>query len=90
MAWKAVTPGRWNHDTMTGFRLVGIHKTLDCAECHGEDFKQVSPDCFSCHQEDYREAKDPDHVAAGFPTDCVRCHISQASWSGARAHTTFR
>ena len=90
MAWKAVTPGKWNHEMITGFRLVGIHKTLDCAECHGEDFKKASPACFSCHEENYRAAKDPDHVAGNFSTECTTCHTNQASWRGAAgAHLTF-
>ena len=56
---------------MTGFRREGIHRTLDCADCHGEDFRKPSADCFSCHAENYRDAKDPDHAANGFSTDCV-------------------
>jgi hypothetical protein len=90
MAWKAVTPGKWNHETITGFRLVGIHKTLDCAECHGEDFKKVGADCFSCHAENFRNAKNPDHVAGNFSTECATCHTNQVSWQGANVgHAGF-
>jgi hypothetical protein len=89
-AWKNVPPNKWDHLSVSGFHLEGVHKTLDCAECHGEDFKKVFPACVSCHEEDYRSAKDPDHVSAGFPTDCVACHTNQRSWQGAVAgHTNF-
>jgi hypothetical protein len=82
-SWKNVPPNAWDHETMTGFRREGVHRTLDCAECHGEDFRKVGADCYSCHAESYRETKDPDHVAARFPTECTVCHMGQKSWSGA-------
>ena len=89
-AWKNVPPNKWDHLFVSGFHLEGVHKTLDCAECHGEDFKKVFPACVSCHEEDYRNAKEPDHVSAGFPTDCVACHTNQRSWQGARVgHADF-
>ena len=89
-AWKNVPPNKWDHLSVSGFHLEGVHRTLDCAECHGEDFKKVFPACVSCHEEDYRGAKDPDHVSAGFPTDCVACHTNQRSWQGAVAgHANF-
>jgi hypothetical protein len=82
-AWKNVRPAAWDHEIMTGFRREGIHKTLDCADCHGDGLGKASPDCFSCHAEDYRGVEDPDHVAGGFPTDCAVCHPGQNSWEGA-------
>lgn len=89
-SWKDVPPSKWDHEAETGFRREGIHRTLDCAACHGEDLGKALPDCFSCHQEAYREAKEPDHVAGSFPVDCMACHSSQKSWHGAKfAHGTF-
>ncbi len=82
-SWKNVPPNAWDHETMTGFRREGIHRTLDCADCHGEDFRTAGPDCYSCHEESYGNAKDPDHAAGGFPRDCTICHRGQKSWSGA-------
>jgi len=89
-AWKNVPPNRWNHIAVTGYALEGTHRTLDCVECHGESgFTDKNKDCFSCHEEDYREADDPNHVAAGFPTQCQLCH-SNNSWQGAEfVHDTF-
>jgi hypothetical protein len=90
MSWKSVPPNAWDHETMTGFRREGVHRTLDCAECHGEDFRKVGGDCYSCHADDYRGAKDPDHVAGGFPRECAACHRGQKSWAGAVAgHEAF-
>jgi hypothetical protein len=89
-SWKAVPPSRWDHESLTGFRREGLHRTLDCAECHGEDLGKAVPDCLSCHEEDYRNAKEPDHAAGGFPADCAVCHLSQKSWRGAVvAHAVF-
>jgi hypothetical protein len=83
-SWKNVNPNKWNHEAVTGFRLEGTHRMLDCAECHGENgFKKLSLDCFACHEKDYREAKDPDHAAASFPTQCQICHRSSLAWKGA-------
>jgi hypothetical protein len=46
----------------------------------------------SCHLEDYRAADDPDHEAAGFPTDCELCHSpSNPSWEDPFFdHSTFQ
>ncbi|RMF75114.1 MAG: hypothetical protein D6738_04630 [Acidobacteria bacterium] len=68
------TTARFDH-ALTGFPLVGAHRGLDCAQCHvGDTFSGTSVDCFSCHQADYERTTNPDHGAAGFPTDCALCH----------------
>jgi hypothetical protein len=89
--WKIIKPGVWEHEKVTGFRLEGIHKTMDCFQCHKNNMLTNQPDdCFSCHQEEYREAREPDHSAAGFPTDCKVCHHSMITWRGAAFdHSTF-
>lgn len=90
-SWKNVSPGKWNHGFNAGYLLNGKHKTVDCIQCHGDDgFESKGVDCFSCHQTDYRSARDPEHQAAGFPTDCRLCHINESSWQNAQfSHTHF-
>jgi hypothetical protein len=90
-AWKNVSPAKWNHQDRTGFKLEGEHRFLECADCHGENnFQSGAVDCFGCHEEDFRKAKEPDHIAAGFPTQCRICHKSSLTWKGAvYAHTAF-
>jgi len=87
-AWKKVDPALWSHEANVGFRLEGIHRTLDCEDCHGSGgFTAQSPDCFACHESDYRGTRDPNHVEAGFPTSCPSCH-DQRDWENASfAHT---
>ncbi len=88
-AWKRVDPGKWNHEFVAGFPLEGIHRTLDCADCHGDHgFSSQPTDCYSCHREDYEGTRDPDHAAAGFPTTCQECH-SPRGWEASFAHTSF-
>jgi hypothetical protein len=89
-SWKKVDPALWSHEVNIGYKLEGIHRTLDCEACHGSaGFTALSPDCFSCHEADYRGTQEPNHVQAGFPTTCPSCH-SQRSWSDASfAHTGF-
>ncbi|MBP6335338.1 MAG: cytochrome c3 family protein, partial [Bacteroidia bacterium] len=66
-----------------GFALVGAHGGLSCTDCHTSNnelrFDPIGNDCSSCHMDDYMSAKNPDHNAGGFSTNCVECHdpISQ-------------
>jgi len=89
--WKHVAPNKWNHESATGYPLEGVHRTLDCVECHGErGFFGTLVDCFGCHENSYRESFDPDHVAAGFSTECQLCHFNNSRWEGALfSHDTF-
>ncbi|HSA96263.1 MAG TPA: cytochrome c3 family protein [Acidobacteriota bacterium] len=89
-AWKKVDPSAWNHERDAGYRLEGVHRTLDCEVCHGSNgFVPQPTACFSCHEADYRGTRDPDHVQAGFPTDCPSCH-DQRAWDNASfSHTQF-
>lgn len=65
---------------LTQFPLTGTHLTVDCEACHTRAaqgrlrFVAVSSECSTCHLTDYRAARDPDHTAGGFSTDCVQCH----------------
>lgn len=69
-AWDRVT---FDHDSMTDFPLLGQHRGAECAACHVEPAREVSPPvtCFGCH-----EADDDHNGARG--TDCARCHTESA------------
>ena len=84
-SWKKVDPAKWSHETDAGFRLEGIHRTLDCEACHGSGgFEPRPTDCYSCHESDYLGTREPNHAQAGFPLDCTQCHgTSAGGWSGA-------
>ena len=90
LSWKNVAPNKWNHAAQTGFPREGIHRTLDCVDCHGDSgFVSGSVGCFDCHEEDYREAREPDHAAAGFPTQCQFCHRGSSRWERAEFSHDF-
>ena len=56
------------------YALNGEHAEIDCAECHFGDYNTLPPtDCFGCHEDDYNNAS-PDHLSAGFSTNCLDCH----------------
>ncbi len=91
----------FNHNN-TGFPLTGAHTKLPCQQCHvNGNYNLTSGACSTCHMKDYNNTTDPNHVQAGFPTDCSICH-STISWSGAKfdhsktgfpltgAHTTLQ
>ncbi len=78
--WAGAT---FDHDA-TRFPLTGAHRALLCSDCHADGvYAGRSIECVSCHQSDYDQAVDPNHRAAGFPTDCAQCHNTTA-WTGAR------
>ncbi len=83
--WKGAT---FNHTT-TGFALTGAHTTVQCAQCHvNSNYSITTAACASCHLSDFNSAADPNHKAAGFPTDCTACH-NTTQWKGATFnHTT--
>lgn len=82
-SWKKVDPAKWSHETDAGFRLEGMHRTLDCEACHGSSgFEPRSTDCYSCHESDYLGTREPNHAEAGFPTSCPSCH-NQLAWEDA-------
>ena len=76
------------HQT-TRFALEGSHRALDCSNCHspagqgGLQFVARSTACVSCHAPEYAAARQPDHVAGGFPRDCANCHAATI-WGRAR------
>lgn len=70
----------------TAFPLTGSHLQVSCEACHVDDtggmFTTLNPDCFACHQDEYEDNAYIDHVASGFPTDCVSCHNTIAFGAG--------
>lgn len=84
-------PSRWSltrfdHNTITDFRLNGAHSALSCASCHVDQIFEKTPDtCASCHA--------LDDVHAGERGDqCQSCH-TEKSWADSsfdhRAETDF-
>jgi DnaJ-class molecular chaperone len=68
----------------TSFPLTGAHKSIDCAQCHGDGVYAGKPTtCVSCHQGDYDGTTNPGHAALHFSTTCTDCHTT-VTWQGAR------
>jgi hypothetical protein len=73
---------RFDH-SMTAFPLTGAHRSVACAQCHGDGvYKGKSTACASCHISDYNGTTNPPHAAANFATTCETCHNTTA-WTGA-------
>jgi hypothetical protein len=69
----------------TGFELLGLHATQQCAACHlNNNYSLASAACWNCHQTDFNGANNPPHKSAGFPQDCSLCHGTSAlNWTSA-------
>jgi hypothetical protein len=70
----------------TRFPLSGAHATLDCQQCHraslgGAQFVNTPTECYACHESDYASTQSPNHMQAGFSTDCSECH-NMATFTG--------
>ena len=77
------TRATFDHSKFTKFPLTGGHVNIPCTSCHvGGKFAGTPADCYSCHKPDFAGTTNPNHVAAGFPTNCSVCHTT-ANWSGA-------
>jgi len=75
-------PASFDH-SKTGFPLTGAHATTPCASCHiNNNYNLTNTACSSCHLKDFQATTNPNHAAAGFPTDCSICHTT-TSWAGA-------
>ncbi|MEP7133711.1 MAG: cytochrome c3 family protein [Chloroflexota bacterium] len=71
-AWK---PAQFDHN-LTGFRLIGSHKNVDCKACHVNGvYKNTPQDCFACHA-----ARDAHQ--GQFGKNCGACH-QPTKWSDA-------
>jgi hypothetical protein len=60
------------------FPLMGAHKSADCIACHQSasnlQFSNLGVDCFDCHKTNYYATTTPNHVEAGYSTNCYECH----------------
>ncbi len=71
------------HHSMTSFPLRGMHRTLECAECHaGGVYQGLISECAACHADVARSVTNPNHALPGFE-DCQSCH-NQFSFGGAQ------
>lgn len=77
------------------FPLFGVHAKADCGDCHQNYsqriFEPIGVNCIDCHQNDFLSTQNPNHLTAGFSTDCLTCHtVVQKKWSEAVfAHDFF-
>ncbi|HVU48795.1 MAG TPA: hypothetical protein VHD85_21895 [Terracidiphilus sp.] len=72
---------KFDHTVYAHYPLTGAHATLACTQCHvNNNYVSTPTACYSCHQADFTGTTNPNHVAAGFPTDCSQCHTTTA-WS---------
>ena len=72
---SAWIPSSFDHNF---YPLNGAHSALDCNSCHSAGYVGTPNTCIACHQSDYDGTNNPDHAAAGFPTDCLDCHNENA------------
>lgn len=77
-----------------GFPLTGPHDALSCLECHSSAsdlrWDRIGNQCADCHINDYHSAQEPDHISAGFSTNCVECHDAFSSdWGTSGFHLFF-
>lgn len=69
-----------------GFPLLGAHTNLSCVECHISEtnlrFDRLGNECINCHQDDYLATEFPNHIAAGYSTNCLDCHtVLDFAWN---------
>ena len=89
---KCHTPAAWvdqprmrQEHNATALPLVGAHERVDCDACHSGaatgDYVGTPTACYACHRENYEATDDPNHMTAGFATDCERCHgVFSSTW----------
>ncbi len=78
----------------TRFPLVGAHQLADCSACHSDYsrlyFPPINIACVTCHAREYYATTAPDHVAAGFSTQCQQCHnIADVVWTATSFDHSF-
>ncbi|MBI5814766.1 MAG: hypothetical protein HZB29_04065 [Nitrospinae bacterium] len=75
-------PHKFRHN-LTGFRLEGAHRYLDCNRCHqGRVYRGRPSDCVACHAKDMFSATATALHTIYNPsndTNCKRCH-TQFTW----------
>jgi len=75
----------------TRFPLIGKHTLAECKACHsssiGIRYVGIPTTCIGCHRETYQQSQSPNHLAAGFSTDCTLCHrVNAAAWGAGFDH----
>jgi len=67
-----------NHDNF--YVLKDSHADIanNCTACHTDGFSNTPNTCFGCHADNYNATSNPNHISAGFPTDCESCHTEKA------------
>jgi hypothetical protein len=86
LAWSKASV---SHDF---FPLIGGHSLSNCFDCHSQNtFEGLTQDCYSCHQNDFISSTEPNHISAGFATDCEQCHTTNPNWRPAsfKDHDNF-
>ncbi len=79
IAWE----GALSFSHPASFPLSASHGGLRCNDCHsGNGFGGLSTDCASCHMSEFQSTTSPNHMSAGFPTNCEQCH-NTGGWVGA-------
>ncbi len=71
------------------FPLTLGHSNVNCSQCHTNGINSpISSECSSCHISNFNTTKDPNHIAANFPTTCKDCHTTNPGWQPAlyKAH----
>jgi hypothetical protein len=76
------------------FPLVGVHARVDCFKCHlSESFQRfdvIGTECYTCHSNEYAGTTAPNHISAGYSTNCEDCHnVFSYGWSGAGFNHEF-
>ncbi|MCB9265409.1 MAG: hypothetical protein H6558_10320 [Lewinellaceae bacterium] len=75
-------PSSFDHNTIYPIRGAHVAIANDCDACHNGDYSNTPNTCYGCHAGDYSQTNNPNHSAAGFPTDCASCH-SENAWEPA-------
>ena len=74
---------KFDHTLYANYPLTGAHATVTCLQCHvNNNYVNTPTTCYSCHQADFNGTTNPNHAAAGFPTDCSLCHTT-TGWTPA-------
>ncbi len=76
------------------FPLLGNHAKAECSQCHKDvsklRFDPLGISCFDCHQANYMATQSPNHVKAGFSTDCQQCHaVNSPVWATTTVDHSF-
>ena len=94
------TTQNWLIDNITeihqdnGFPLVGVHASVSCKDCHTSEseleFNRIGNDCINCHLDEFNATTNPNHMDAGFSTNCIECHqIDGEDWSSESINHDF-